>query len=251
MKYAFKTVCLVISQPRLNHVSEHVISVEDLLAFGEQVRAAAAVCSEPDAPLNPSEKACRWCRAKARCPALAEEVSTSTGLALDADFDDLDDGAIAVPTEVDTLAQKMQAIPLIESWCKAVRAEVERNLLAGTPVPGYKLVQGRRGARRWANPAEAEETLKSLRLKLDEMYSLSLISPSEAEKRTQPWFDAQGFQHPPAIGPRQWKKVAPLITQSDGSLSVAPASDKRPAVEVQISTDEFENLDDTSVDDLL
>lgn len=249
MSYAFKTVRLVISQPRLHHVSEHVIPVEELLAFGEQVKQAAKACSEPDAPLNPSEKACRWCRAKAKCPALAEEVATATGLALDSDFDDLE-GAVKVPNETTELAEKMRVIPLIESWCKAVRAEVERNLLAGTHVPGYKLVQGRRGARRWANPTEAEETLKSLRLKLDEMYSFSLISPTEAEKRTQPWIDAHGFQHPPAIGPRQWKKVAPLITQPEGSLSVAPASDKRPAVEVRISTDDFENLD-SSVDDLL
>lgn len=241
MTYKHKTVRLIISQPRLGHVSEWVISVEDLLAFGEKVRAAAKVTEQPDAPLVPGEDACRFCKAKATCPALDALVSSETGIALDAaDFADLD--TPVPPSEPATLASKLKIIPIIEDWCKAIRARVEQELLAGKTVPGFKLVQGRQGPRKWADAVEAEAVLKAMKLSIGEMYNLSVISPTVAEKRTLPWMDDEGTQHPPAIGPRQWKKVAPLITRSEGSLSVAPESDKRPAVQVAADTDDFEDL---------
>lgn len=259
--YNFSTVRLLIHQPRLNHVSEWSVSVEELLAFGERVRAASAKVDEAtaakdqiEAPeweaahLQPSEKGCRWCRVKATCPALAAEVSLAIGEDLvDGDFEDLDEKPKAMSPA--TLADKLRAVPLIEDWCKAVRAEAERQMLAGVEVPGFKLVQGRMGPRKWSDASQAEELLKGMKLSITEMYDLSLISPTVAEKRSKPWIDAEGKERPAAIGPRQWKKVSELITRSEGSLSVAPESDKRPAVEVQISTDEFTNLD--SVDDLL
>ena len=245
MSYKHKTVRLIISQPRLGHVSEWVISVEDLLAFGEKVRAAAKTTELPDAPLNPSEDACRFCKAKATCPALDALVSSETGVALDAaDFADLD--APTPPSEPVALATKLKIVPIIEDWCKSIRARVEQELLAGKQVPGFKLVQGRQGPRKWASEAEAEALLKSMKLSTTEMYNLSVISPTVAEKRTLPWLDSEGNQHPPAIGPRQWKKVLPLITRSEGGLSVAPESDKRPAVQVAAQTDDFEDLTGTT-----
>ena len=59
------------------------------------------------------------------------------------------------------------------------------------------LVEGRRGARRWANDAEVEQTMKSMRMKLEEMYDFSLISPATAEK----------LHKAGVIGPRQWPKL--------------------------------------------
>jgi hypothetical protein len=130
----------------------------------------------------------------------------------------------------DHLAVCMDAVDLVEGWCKAVRAEVERRMLAGTPVPGYKLVEGRAGARAWADPAEAEKLLKSFRLKQDEMYDFTLISPTTAEKVL-----AQA-------SPKRWAKAQALIRRSDGKPSVAPASDKRPALVITPVADDFDEL---------
>lgn len=207
----FKRVRLIISQPRLYAWSEWSLSVEELLAFGEAVKRAAEICNKPDAPLQPSEKGCKFCKAKATCPALRAEV------------DSMFDGVVPATATEDTLASAMSKVKLVEDWCKAVRAETERRLLAGVPVTGYKLVQGKMGNRKWADPAEAEAVLKSLRMKVEEMYDLSLISPTTAEKLVGT-----------AIGPRQWKKVLPLITRTEGQPSVAPESDKRPAITVSV-----------------
>jgi len=71
--------------------------------------------------------------------------------------------------------------------------------------------------------------MKPMRLKLEEMYDLSLISPTTAEKLVKA----------KTIGPRQWNRLVPLITQSDGKTHVAPVSDERPALDVKPVTDDF------------
>src|SRR5690606_11631223 len=95
------------------------------------------------------------------------------------------------------IASLMPHLDMIESWCKAVRRRVESELLAGRPVPGYKLVEGRRGARQWTNQEEAESALKTMRLKVEEMFDLKLISPTTAEK----------LHKAGKLGPRQWQRL--------------------------------------------
>jgi hypothetical protein len=146
----------------------------------------------------------------------------------------MDDFDTVVPETAheDDLARVMANASLIEGWVKAVRAEVERRLLAGEPVPGYKLVQGKKGNRQWANPDEAEATLKSMRIKHDQMYDYKLASPTSIEKLAKA----------EEIGPRQWTKIQTLITQSDGQPSVAPASDKRPALVTSAAASDFDDV---------
>jgi hypothetical protein len=184
-----------------------------------------------------SDKGCRFCKAKATCPAKEKLVTETVGM----DFEDMTaaepDLVIAelARAEPAVISAKMNALDMIESWCKAVRAEVERRLFDLQDVPGWKLVQGRKGSRAWADAEEAEKALKGYRLKVEQMYDLKLISPTTAEKLAKAG----------AIGVRQWPKLQGLITQSEGSPSVAPASDKRPAlVLVKPSADDFESLVD-------
>lgn len=128
------------------------------------------------------------------------------------------------------LATLMDAADMIEGFAKAVRAEVERRLLAGKFTDArYKLVEGRQGARSWTSEAEAEAALKAMRLKVDQMYDFKLISPTTAEKVLK------------EANPRKWNKLQPLIGRSDGKPSVAPASDKRPALSMTIA-EQFEEL---------
>jgi hypothetical protein len=221
----FDRVRMVIHQPRLGAVSEATLSIDDLADFGERVLEAAGFTQYPDALLNPSEEACRWCRAKATCPALRAEVVELFG-------------AVPAPQaeSADVLADCMAKVDLIEGWCKAVRAEVETRLLTGKPVRGWKVVQGKRGNRKWTSEAEAEEALKAMRIKHDQMYDYSVISPTTAEKLAKT----------EVIGPRQWPKLQALITQAEGKPSVAPESDKRPALVMSAVDEEFEDVTATA-----
>jgi len=221
----FDEVCMVIHQPRLNHVSEHWLSVGELLGFGNEVAFAAEATRQPDAALVPGEKQCRFCKAKATCPALAADVAEIvSGSAT------LDDFITPDATMGDNyLSVAMSKVELVEHWCKAVRAEVERRLLAGQPVDGYKLVEGKRGNRKWSSDADAEALFKSFRLRQDEMYDYSLISPTKAEKLLKDT-------------PKRWERAQALISRAEGKPSVAPATDKRPALAVQSVADDFRDL---------
>lgn len=251
----FHVVRVVIVQPRLDHISEWTRPADDLrTVFADHVKRGAERCfaaleyhgnyAELHAKyLTPGNDQCRFCKAKAICPTLTEHVLSTVA-------DDFVDVSKPVAPQLEhaaertfdnaTLGNLLGAADLIEGWCKAIRAKAEAELLAGHPVPGYKLVEGRRGSRRWTNDAEVEQTMKSMRMKLEEMYDFSLISPTTAEK----------LHKAGTIGPRQWPKLQGLITQNEGKPSVAPESDKRPALVIQATADEFADVSE-GVEDLV
>lgn len=231
-------VRMTIIQPKLTRQPiEWDCSVEELREMGAALKTAgerAAMYLGSETPLVPSDlvpstKGCEWCKAKATCPAKVAMVAEATG----ADFEDLDQAELPPVSDAPEIHLLMAKVDMIEGWCKAVRAETERRLFDGQDVPGYKLVQGRKGSRAWSDAETAEQTLKGMRLKTEEMYDFRLISPTTAEK----------LHKAGAIGPRQWPKLVNLITQSEGSPSVAPVDDKRPALVVQKpSADDFDVL---------
>jgi len=247
----FRTIAAVIHQPRVNdEPAVWELTAAELDAEIDVIRKAASravlyldsTTQLVDSDLQPSDKGCRWCKAKATCPALQRTVQEAIGAEFDVLEHEAEKGAKTVhtiPEEPASVAGCLSVVDLIESWCKAVRAEAERMLFAGEAVPGYKLVQDRRGARAWANAEEAEKALKAMRLKVEEMFDLKLISPTTAEK----------LHKAGTIGPRQWSKLQGLITQGEGSPSVAREDDKRPALVIKPVADDFEDL--TESEDLV
>lgn len=245
----FERVRMAISQPRVKSApSEWDCSVEELEAWGRSTaRSAVASCLNATIQANistgdiwqqtflrPAEKACKFCKAKATCPALRDAVSATVFTALPATPDEF---AAQEPDEVapmpsDWLAACLEKVDMIEDWCKAIRAEAERRLLAGDKVPGFKVVAGKKGNRQWADAKAAEETLKAMRVKLEDMYDFKLISPTSAEK----------LHKAGTIGPRQWPKLQSLITQNEGKPHVAPESDSRPALVVTPVVDDFTDV---------
>lgn len=213
----FTDVCMVIHQPRLNSVSEHWVRVDDLMKFADKVREASDIVRSPAAFTAPGEKQCRFCKAKSVCPALQEVVDETVQEEATADdFADMGDNLLAV---------SMGRVELIEQWCKSIRAEVERRLTKGEDVPGYKLVEGRKGNRAWSDAKDAETRLGAV-LKRDEMYEEKFISPATAEKLLKK--DPEGMS-----------LLEELTHRPEGKLSVAPATDKRPAKATTAVADDF------------
>lgn len=256
----FTRVRMAISQPRVKRApSEWACSVDELEAWGRSTaRSAVFSCltaieygreergDDPkweDLFLRPAEKACKFCKAKATCPALRNAVAESTTFSTPATPDEFAEAEVETSKESmaaavpEWIAASLSKVDLIEDWCKAIRAEAERRLFAGEKVPGFKVVQGKKGNRQWADAKVAEETLKTMRVKLEDMYDFKLISPTSAEKLAKAG----------TIGPRQWPKLKDLITQNDGKPHVAPDSDSRPALVV---TPVVEDFSDVTADDL-
>lgn len=231
-----RSVRVFIHQVRIrNEPSEWSPTSEELDDLKRRIAYAALEADSPAPAIKPGEEQCTFCRAAGSCPELMTNVADIVAM----DFDDLDPDEMTPVADLgnDELSRSMDAAPLVETWLKAVRAEVARRLLSGESVPGYKLVRGKQGNRAWVNPKDAEAVLKSMRLKVEEMYDLSLISPTTAEKLAKPKGETK-----PTIGPRQWAKLQDQITRPPGGLSVAEESDPRPAESAQASPDDFDNL---------
>ena len=235
----------IIFQPRLGWIDRASYTVEEILAFQAELLAAGnaakkylltAKYTTPEsiatlhAGLNPGEKQCEWCRARSVCPALAAQVATEVS-GRPATFEDLTvaDRKDLEARPADMLAAHMAAVDKIEGWCKAVRAETDARLHRGDAVPGWKIVQGKKGNRKWGDAEEAEKQLKAARLKNEEMYDRTVISPTKAEKLLKE-------------RPRTWNKLAALITQSEGSEHVAPEDDPREAITKRKPGEAFEDI---------
>lgn len=228
---------LVIYQPKLDHIDEFPISVADLLKFGETAKIArqqgeAAIMSGEDGLttagyLNPGEKQCRWCRAKARCPQLTKFVTDSVR----ADFDE----APVLPANVSGLAKAYQAVPLIEQWCEAIKAELSAQVANGVAILGpdnqaYKFVEGREGSRKWRDEAAAEAALLGL-LPRDKAFVTKLLTAPAAAKI----LDKKTTKN-------VWKDVfEPLIAKAPGRPLLVCGSDPRAPVTIAADALDFDD----------
>lgn len=230
-----KSIRLVIHQPRKNNFPEWSMPIRELIRAKSSIYSAATNCwdildrveedkskiSEEDLEVGPH---CRnaFCRARSICPALTGKVLEATA----ADFEDLTKKEMP-------LHEKMKLIPIVEDWCKAVRAQVEAKLFTGEDVPGFKLVQGRKGNRAWDDKDGIEKEMLAMRITHKYIYDYKLASPATLEKHAK-------NNH---INKKQWERLQEHITQSEGVPSVAPSDDKRPAISVNPGDD----FDDISV----
>lgn len=208
--YEIDTFVLHIHQPRLDHVSEFMITVKELLDWANKVVAPAANKATAGAEeFNPGQKTCQWCKARATCRALAKhnyELTLSS-------FDDLTaplEVPVAETLSVDEIAALLPKLPLLKSWANDVEQYAQDTLAKGGVLPGYKLVEGR-SLRQWGDDEKAAALLFDLGL---DPYSRKVISPSQAEK---------------ALGRAKAGEITDLVVKPRGKPTLAPESDPRPA----------------------
>lgn len=224
----FKQVRLTILQPFLSSVSEWSGTVEEVEAVGRWLsERAEATRTNPE--YAPSADACHFCRAKGTCKAQTDFV---VQLALEG-LDDEPRPREVPPLE---LGQAFHLVPLVRRWCEAVEERVRQALENGEVVVradgvGYKLVEGRKGARQWVNEKEVEAYLKTFRIGEENIYRRSLVSPADVERMAKPPRVKKGEEPKPAlIGATRWNRLQELITQADGKPTVVLETDPRPAL---------------------
>jgi len=215
----FERVVIVIHQPRLDHISEWETTPAHIYEWAEWVKERAELALSKDAPRQPGEKQCRFCAAKATCPALFRHTQET----LLSDFDRLDGDLPGTDALTDAqLRQVLDNKKLIQTFLDAVEGHVNERLSHGGTFPGYKMVAGR-SVRRWADVEAAE---KALRDALGEdAFERKLLSVAKAEK---------------ALGKAKAKSLADLIEKPEGAPTLAPESDKRKALAPQCSADDFD-----------
>jgi hypothetical protein len=222
--YEIKTATGVICQPRLGHIDEFTVTIDELAAFGKTALIAVGDAHSAPPSLNPSDRTCRWCRAKSKCPALAAFVAKEVAL----DFED-----VAEPAAPGDLAKAYRAVPLVTQWCKAVEAEVAKQVTEGKEVIGpdgkpYKFVQGDEGKRQWTDEAAAEAAL--LGQLADKAYAPKKIITAPVAAKI---LDKKKTE-------KLWTDVfSPLIKRARGRAMLVQGSDPRPAYNNVATADDF------------
>jgi len=136
----------------------------------------------------------------------------------------------------DQLAKLLEAAPLIRSMLDSAQDEVLKRLESGQRVDGFKLVNGR-GSRQWAlSDEEIADRLRQMGVPKAAVYKTEVVSVAQAEKLT--WTKKKGGEEVrQGLTPRQLKTMQEeyVITKA-GKITVAPESDPRKAITVDVSS---------------
>ena len=218
-------VKVTICQPRAHHDDGPVRSFQfdrqRLIEFKKELFAAALRTQEKDAPLAVGDW-CKFCRAKAVCPA-----QRANAIALmDSEFDTLPPEEVKLPAPglltLDQVATILSRAGLVMDWLREVESYALELAERGTPVPGFKLVE-KKTNRKWTDEEKVEAYLARY-LKKDERTKTKVISPAQAEKLMK----ARGA--PIGYLQKLWEKPT-------GGSKLVPSSDSRPEVSSSIEQD--------------
>jgi hypothetical protein len=181
----------------------------------------------------PSEKACRWCPAKAFCPARQDDMLDGIE-ALAVIEEKPPELPLPAALSIEQLAAVIKHRKKIAKWLDDAEEYATNRLREGHSVPGFKLVMSRGGNRYWADPKKAAELLvKTTVLKRTEVVEEKTISPAAAEK---------------LVGKKKFSaELEALVTRAPGGPEIAPEDDKRESCVVS-GESEFAVLTDENLD---
>ena len=160
-----KEIEIIIVQPPA--IKRWLTTFDRIKEFERTLVSSVKRSTDADAPII-AGKHCRWCAAKPVCPQMTGAVDRALKQTLQ---------------EIDTtsLSVYLEKADLLESWITDVRGLAFELLEKDIKVPGFKLV-AKRGTRQWVDEEKAADTLKSLSLSENDVYTKKLISPAQAEK---------------------------------------------------------------------
>ena len=214
-------VIFIIEQPRAEGGGGvWTTNLEDLLNEGAAIRADAKKTEDPNAPLVPGAKQCKFCQAAKHmaCPAYPRHLMALAK----ADYDDLEAGFFTdQPLEIPSVfspeerTQLLLHKPMFDKLFERLQASALSDAKAGRPTPGLKLVLGRSPARAWVNEDKAKALVEQSFGK-EKAYVKKLLSPTQAEE---------------LLGKKEFGvRFGRHVKKGDRKDTLVPASDKRDPV---------------------
>lgn len=159
-----------------------------------------------------AEEACRYCPVAATCPALRAVREKFR----EPDFVPATVEAFApVARHATNLKEAYEALPVLRIWIDAIESAMMSATLAGEDT-GYKLVEGRQGNRKYADPFAVETILKAARIDPSSTHTVpELRSPAQMEK---------ALKHYPDV----LEQVRAFESRAPGKPTLAKQDDPRP-----------------------
>lgn len=222
------SIILAIHQPRRDHLSQWELTRNQLLEFGYRAQKAgtlalAALAGMSEVVLQPSAAACLWCSGKAICPALRDQVHKAV-------LDDFSECANQAQHDEQSCLTKHENVPsadfldMAAQWISATREYINERLKNRLPTAGWKLVQGKRGNRKWIDEKATVKFLKEIGFKKSQTHETSLLSLTKIEK---------------LVPADKWEMLKFNIVQPDGAPIAVADTDARPEYAVA-KTEDFD-----------
>ena len=195
-----------IYQPRINNISTESLTVDELLAWAKTVKPIAEKAAQGKGKYKAGAH-CKFCPHAGRCRTLTRTCT---------EYAETHDLRVAVPVLAPhEIAEVLAMEPLITLWLKRVKSQALTTMLDGGEVPGYKVVAGRQGNRKWSDELQVAEVLKSAGYSQEDYTETKLLGPAAIDK---------------LVGKKQAAELlGELITRDQGQPTIAAATDKRPA----------------------
>ena len=214
--YDISEVSMTIFQPRRENVSTWTVSVTDLKAWAEtELKPKADMAYNGEGEYLPGEW-CTFCRAAVRCRARAEEKLKLAQtefrmppLLTDAEIEDI-----------------LSILPDLTKWANEITAyALDAALNHGKEWNGFKVIEGR-SVRKYRDEDAVAEAAKAAGYR--DIYRQTLIPLTEMQK---------------LMGKDRFEDIlGGLIYKAPGKPTLAPKSDKRPAVNVTNAINEFNEI---------
>lgn len=197
---AFKDVETIesyIIQPAYDPAIDKIVHTAAILDRFEITMRAAISASKSPNPDYTEGSHCGWCEGKLACPPKLQRLATLTA-----------PNHVLDLAEIGRLRLRLKEW---EKWGEEADERIQHELEHGVAVPGWKLV-AKRAIRQWIDESAAVLKFKNLKIPASAYMITKLISPAQAEK----------------ILPKV--EVAKLASPVSSGNTIAPESDKRPAV---------------------
>lgn len=215
MLYPITKIKMSIIQPRLpDGISEWECPLGELLEFGGYVQDRAKIAMSGEGEYQPSSAACRWCRARNRCRARADENIRLAFL------------TTKLPPLISNneVGQYLSQGEDVAKWLGDLKEYALGECLAGKEVPGWKAVEGR-GSRDWTDMDAAFDKLTKSGIAEEAiLYERKPLSLAQIEK---------------TVGKKDFiESVGEFVVKNPGKPALVKEIDKREAITTKISAEE-------------
>lgn len=214
--YDIKEVSMTIFQPRRENVSTWTIPIEKLKAWAEEeLKPKAQMAYDGDGEYLPGEW-CTFCKAAVKCRARAEEKMKLARL-------EFKMPPLLTDAEIEEV---LNVLPDLTKWANEITAyATEAAIHHGKEWNGFKVVEGRSNRKYRDELLVAEATREH---GYTDIYRQTLIPMTEMQK---------------LMGKSAFEEIlGDLIYKPPGKPTLVPNTDKRPAMNVTNTENEFDKI---------
>lgn len=217
MLYDIEDVVMTIYQPRLDNVSTDTIKAKDLYTWGEEViKPGAQLALSEDAPVHAGDW-CQFCPARYDCKERARDAM---------ELQKYLGQMVLSPEEI---AEILGKIDRLTKFAEDIKDSALTKALDGEEIPGWKVVEGRSIRKYVGSEEEIVRQCEGAGYDQALLYERKLLTITNMEK---------------LMGKKQFAEVlGAYVEKPEGKPTLAPESDKRPAITNNSAAEDFADED--------